>query len=151
MVSYGLLLYRGTGEKLQVYLVHPGGPFFRNKDEGAWTIPKGAPMEGESPEDAARREFEEETGGQLDGALLPLGSIRQKGGKEVHAWASLGQVPDQPRSNTFEIEWPPRSGKHVPFPEIDRGEFFDLATARKKINPAQIPFLDGVVELLLSP
>lgn len=105
-------------------------------------------MEGESPENAARREFGEETGGRLEGELTALGSIQQKGGKEVHAWASTGSVPEVPRSNLFEIEWPPRSGKHASFPEIDRGEFFDLATARKKINPAQIPFLERLAAMM---
>lgn len=131
-------------------LAHPGGPFFKNKDLGAWTIPKGELDGAEAPEAAARREFAEETGLPVNEPLLSLGEIRQKGGKIVVAWAFAGEVPPDfvPRSNTFEIEWPPRSGRRVSFPEIDRAELFALEEARRRINPAQAVFLDRLVALL---
>lgn len=145
--SAGLLMYRrGARGTLEVYLAHPGGPFFKNKDEGAWTIPKGEIPTGEEPLAAARREFEEETGLRIaaSSAFHDLGSIRQKGGKTVYAWAVAGDCPAGHclKSNSFEMEWPPRSGKWQSFPEIDRAEFFPLEAARQKINLAQIPFLD---------
>jgi predicted NUDIX family NTP pyrophosphohydrolase len=129
---------------LELFLVHPGGPFFRNKDEGAWSIPKGEVEEGTEPLAAALREFEEETGtSPPDGELVPLGEIRQKGGKRVVAWAIEGDLePSTLKSNTFEIEWPPRSGRRERFPEIDRADFFTPDLARRKLNPAQAELVD---------
>ena len=145
--SAGLLMYRRSGlSGVEVYLAHPGGPFFKNKDMGAWTIPKGEIPDGEEPLAAALREFEEETGMRFEGSskFHDLGSIRQKGGKTVHAWAVEGDCPAGYclKSNTFEMEWPPRSGRLQKFSEIDHAEFFPLDAAREKINPAQVPFLD---------
>jgi predicted NUDIX family NTP pyrophosphohydrolase len=145
--SAGILLNRPGPE---VLLVHPGGPFWARKDAGAWSIPKGELDEGEDPRACARREFAEETGTQLpDGALEDLGSVRQKGGKEVRAFAVAGDLdPATVTSNTFELEWPPRSGRMQEFPEIDRAEWFGLEEARTKLNPAQVPFLDRLAALL---
>ncbi len=141
--SAGLLIYRRLGSKLEVLLVHPGGPFWRNKDQGAWSIPKGEADDAEDLLAAARREFHEETGFQPDGPFLPLSPVRQKSGKTVHAWAIEGDLdPAAVRSNTFTMEWPPKSGKKTEFPEVDRAAFFDPETARQKINPAQAPLLD---------
>lgn len=141
-LSAGLLLHRQRNGRLQVLLVHPGGPFFKNKDRGAWTIPKGLVEPGEDLLTAARREFEEEIGIEPAGPFLPLTPVKQKSGKIVHAWASPGDFdPTHVSSNTCLLEWPPKSGRHVEFPEIDRAEFFDLESARQKIIPAQIPFL----------
>jgi predicted NUDIX family NTP pyrophosphohydrolase len=144
MTSAGLLMYRRRREGgIEVLLVHPGGPFWKNKDDGAWTIPKGEVAEGEDLLATARREFEEETGTAPRGEFVSLGSIKQKGGKIVHAWAVEGEIDTSAiRSNTFTMEWPPRSGKRATFPEIDRGEFFDLETARRKMNPAQGALLE---------
>jgi predicted NUDIX family NTP pyrophosphohydrolase len=145
--SAGLLMYRGRGESLEVLLVHPGGPFFQNKDEGAWSIPKGELDPGEDALAAAVREFREETGIAPAGPFIPLSTIKQKGGKRVLAWAFAGDCDAAAvRSNTFLLEWPPRSGRQVEFPEIDRAEFFDLETARRKINPAQVVWLEELVE-----
>jgi predicted NUDIX family NTP pyrophosphohydrolase len=146
--SAGMLMYRRTTRGLEVLLAHPGGPYFVKKDLGGWTIPKGEPDPGEALEAAAQREFTEETGLPVIGERLPLGEIRQKGGKTVHAWAFAGEVPPGfvPTSNLFEMEWPPRSGKRARFPEIDRAEMFPLEVARAKINPAQAEFLDRLVE-----
>lgn len=150
-VSAGLLMYRRHDGKLEVLLVHPGGPFFKNRDEGAWSIPKGLVVGDEDLLSAAIREFEEETGLHPRGPFLALRPIIQKSGKIVHAWAFEGDCdPARIRSNTFEIEWPPRSGKKQVFPEIDKAEFFDLPTARKKILPAQLPFLDELEAQLRS-
>jgi predicted NUDIX family NTP pyrophosphohydrolase len=142
--SAGLLMFRRRGDAIEVLLVHPGGPWFRKKDDGAWTIPKGELDEGEDLLARARIEFHEETGFEAAGEFLPLGSVRQSGGKVVHAWAFTGDLPADfaLSSNYFEIEWPPHSGKTQRFPEVDRAEFFDDAQARMKINPAQIAFLD---------
>jgi predicted NUDIX family NTP pyrophosphohydrolase len=143
-VSAGLLMFRRKAGDLEVLLVHPGGPFWKNKDDGAWSIPKGEAAPGEDLFTRAQIEFEEELGIKPQGNWIPLGSIKQKGGKTVHAWAFEGDLP-QPfdlKCNTFEIEWPPRSGKIREFPEVDRAEFFALDPARGKINPAQRPFLD---------
>ena len=142
--SAGLLLYRRTGGTLEVLLVHPGGPFWKGKDEGAWTMPKGEVAEGEEPLATARREFVEETGQAVPaGALVQLQSIRQRGGKIVHAWAVEGDLDAAAIvSNTIRMEWPPKSGKFVAFPEVDRAGFFDLPTARVKMNPAQVAFLE---------
>jgi predicted NUDIX family NTP pyrophosphohydrolase len=144
---------RGPDGELQVFLVHPGGPFFKKKDEGAWSIPKGLMEAGELPLEAAVREFEEETGVRPQEPLYELGSVVQRGGKIVHAWGFQrnGQEGVEVRSNTFEMEWPPRSGRRQAFPEIDRGEFFDLPEARRKINPAQTAFLDRLAKILDGP
>lgn len=144
-VSAGLLMYRRTGEHLEVLLAHPGGPYFRNKDDGAWTLPKGEVDEGEEELACALREFREETGIDPEGArFLPLGEIKQRAGKRVHAWAFEGDWDGAapPASNTFEIEWPPKSGKRASFPEIDRMAFFTLPLARIKILAAQRELLD---------
>jgi predicted NUDIX family NTP pyrophosphohydrolase len=143
-VSAGLLTFRIKNNKLEVLLVHPGGPFFAKKDGGAWTIPKGEAAPGEDLLQRAQIEFEEELGIRPAGDWIPLGSIKQKGGKIVYAWAFEGDLPDsfKLKSNTFEMEWPPRSGKHGKFPEIDQAVFFSEEVARHKINPAQIALLD---------
>ena len=141
--SAGVLVYRKKDCRFEVLLVHPGGPFWANKDAGAWSIPKGEFGAGENPEDVARREFNEELGPALLVPLQPLGGIRQRGGKIVEAFAAEFDVnADAIASNTFEIEWPPRSGKRQHFPEVDRAAWFDLATAREKINEAQRELLD---------
>ena len=133
-------------------LVHPGGPFWRRKDLGAWTIPKGERMAGEDPEATARREFAEETGHTLDGALLGLGRIKQRGGKQVEAFAIEGDFdPARLVCNSFEIEWPPRSGKRQSFAEVDKAAWFTLEEARAKINGAQIELLERLEALILSP
>jgi len=149
-LSAGLLMYRIRNGELQVFLAHPGGPLYRNKDDGYWTIPKGEPPEGEALIDTAAREFEEETGLKPSQPLQELGSIRQKGGKIVHAWAFEGDWEDsQPiRSNTFEMEWPPRSGKTASFPEVDRAAFFSLIEAKKKIKDAQWPLVERLITIL---
>jgi len=142
-------MYRRIGADLEVLLVHPGGPYWRKKDEGAWSIPKGEMDEGEDAEVAARREFMEETGIALSGLLDPLGEIRQRGGKRVIAFAAEGDVDVQTmQSNTFEIEWPPKSGRMQSFPEIDRAEWFDLASAHAKILEAQRALLDRLAGLV---
>ena len=125
-------------------LVHPGGPFFARKDDGAWTIPKGEAAPGEDLLTHAQIEFEEELGLKPQGEWIQLGSIKQKGGKTVYAWAFEGDLPEsfEPKSNLFEIEWPPRSGKRKQFPEIDQALLFSEEVARRKINPAQVAFLD---------
>lgn len=141
--SAGLLMYRRAGGELQVLLAHPGGPFWRGKDDGAWTIPKGEYEEPEQALDAARREFAEETGFDAAGPFLPLGEVVQKSGKHVLSWACAGECdPARLRCNTFEMEWPPRSGRRQSYPEIDRVEWFELAEARRKIVPAQLPLLE---------
>src|SRR4029453_9860384 len=133
-------MYRRRGGKLEVLLVHPGGPYWRKKDEGSWSIPKGEIADGEDVEVAARREFMEETGTALSGSLDPLGEIRQRGGKLVIAFAVEGDVDVQSiRSNTFEIEWPPKGGRMQSFPEIDRAGGFDLPSALAKILEGRRP------------
>lgn len=141
-VSAGLLLYRRSGA-LEVFLAHPGGPFWAKRDLGAWTIPKGLVEANADLLATARREFAEETGFSPDGPYLPLAPVTQKSGKVVHAFACAGDVdPARLRSNAFEVEWPPKSGKRRSFPEVDRAAWFDLANARAKIIPYQRPFLD---------
>jgi predicted NUDIX family NTP pyrophosphohydrolase len=137
-------LHRGRGNALEVLLVHPGGPFWARRDEGAWSIPKGEYEPGEDPEAAARREFAEELGtAPPAGPTEDLGEIRQKSGKQVRAWALEGDIDaSRIRSNTVEVQWPPRSGKLIEVPEVDRAEWFDLAAARDKINPAQAELLE---------
>lgn len=141
-----------TGERarLEVLLAHPGGPLFARKDDGAWTIPKGLVEEGEDMLAAAQREFEEETGFRADAeAFVPLGEIRQKSGKRVHAWAFVGDAePSELDSNPFEMEWPPRSGQRRSFPEIDRVEWFSLERARAKLLSAQVELLDRLLAAL---
>ena len=147
--SAGVLLYRRRDGVLQVLLAHPGGPFWRTRDEGAWTVPKGAIDPGESPEAAARREFEEEMGTPVTGELRPLPRVRQRGGKWVEAFAVQGDFDVSTlRSNTFETEWPPRSGRNTTFPEVDRAEWLDLDIARRKILPGQAALLDHLEALL---
>ncbi|GGC52704.1 NUDIX domain-containing protein [Chelatococcus reniformis] len=149
MKSAGILMYRRDKGDTQVLLVHPGGPFWQRKDIGAWTIPKGLRASGESAEATARREFAEELGVTVDGPLRPLGSIRQRGGKEVEAFALEGDIDaSRLRSNTFEIEWPPRSGERQTFPEIDRACWFTFAAARNKILSGQQPLLGRLAALL---
>lgn len=132
--------------------MHPGGPFWARRDRGAWSIPKGEPTADEDLLAAARRELHEETGFVADGPALPLGDVRQAGGKTVHAWAVAGDAdPDRLRSNTFEIEWPPRSGRRQTFPEVDRAAWFDLAEAHRRILPAQRAFLDALSTALGAP
>jgi len=148
-LSAGLVMYRGF-PALEVFLVHPGGPFFAKKDLGAWSIPKGLVEPGEDPRFAALREFSEEVGLPVTSELLELGSVTQRGGKRVSAWAFAGDVPSgyTPASNSFEIEWPPRSGRMRSFPEVDRAEFFAVDLARQKLIAAQVPFLDRLLEKL---
>ena len=137
-------MHRRRGDVIEVLLVHPGGPLWKNRDDGAWSIPKGEIEAGEQPVDVARREFHEEIGVAAPGGTWkPLGTVRQAGGKLVHAWAVEAEV-DVSRviSQSFEMEWPPRSGRRQAFPEIDRAEWFDMATSRRKIVPAQAAFLD---------
>jgi predicted NUDIX family NTP pyrophosphohydrolase len=151
--SAGLLMYRHPdGGVLQVLLAHPGGPFWSRKDEGAWTLPKGEYQETEEPLDAARREFAEETGFEARPPFVSLGEIAQKGGKRILAWAFAGDFdPSQLRSNSFEMEWPPRSGKRQSFPEVDRVGWFALDEARRKINAAQAGLLDRLEAALARP
>jgi predicted NUDIX family NTP pyrophosphohydrolase len=149
--SAGLLMFRKGRSGVEVLLAHPGGPFFARKDEGSWTIPKGVMEPGE--EDLlqrARIEFEEELGIKPEGIPVPLGSVRQKGGKIVHAWAIEGDLSPnfECKSNTFDLNWPPHSGKVQSFPEVDRACFFSLEQAARKINPAQADFLARLQELM---
>jgi len=149
--SAGILLYRiAAGGEPEVLLVHPGGPFWARKDAGAWSIPKGEHGDDEDPQACARREFEEETGTALPpGALADLGTVRLKSGKHVTAWAAEGDLDaDAISSNTFEMEWPPRSGRMEAFPEVDRAGWFGLEAAREKLNPAQAEFVDRLRALL---
>jgi predicted NUDIX family NTP pyrophosphohydrolase len=150
--SAGILMYRRGASKLEVLLVHPGGPYWRRKDHGAWSIPKGEINGGEDPAVAAIREFSEETGLAPAGQLKPLGEIRQRGGKRVIAFALEGNLDVSAIiSNSFEIEWPPGSGKMQKFPEIDRAEWFDLPAAHAKIIDGQRPLLDRLVERVERP
>ena len=147
--SAGTLLYRRRGDGLEVFLVHPGGPFWARKDLGAWSIPKGEFTAGEDPRVAARREVAEETGLVPDGVFVALAPLRQAGGKIVHAFALEGDCdPAKIRSNSFTIEWPPRSGERREFPEVDRAAWFALADARRKILKSQLGLLEQLVELL---
>ncbi len=150
-LSAGILMFRKPNSRVQVFLVHPGGPFWRNKDAGAWSLPKGEYAQGEDPLQAARREFAEETGFALEGTFLPLGEVKQPGGKTISAWAIEGDCsPDDLQSNTFSLEWPPKSGRQQQFPEVDRGEWFSMNEARTRILKGQIPLLDRLVALLES-
>lgn len=148
--SAGLLLYRNCG-KLEVFLVHPGGPLWARKDLGAWSLPKGEFADDEDPLEAAKREFNEETGFTVEGEFLPLEPLRQSGGKLVYAWAVKGDCdPRRLQSNLFSMEWPPRSGRIAQFPEVDRGAWFDPPEARRRILPAQAGFIDQLLALLLT-
>jgi predicted NUDIX family NTP pyrophosphohydrolase len=147
--SAGLLMYRGSGPGLELLLVHPGGPFWAKKDLGAWSIPKGEYAGDEDPLAAAQREFTEETGVQPRGTFQPLGEVTQAGGKRVSAWAVEGDFdPAALVSNTFETEWPPRSGRKRSFPEVDRAAWFSPEEGRQKILAGQRPFIDRLVELV---
>lgn len=148
--SAGILLYRRVEGAVEVLIAHPGGPYWRNKDNGAWSLPKGELDDGEDAQRTAIREFAEEIGYTVEvGDLVPLGSIRQKSGKTVHAWAAKGDLdPDQIVSNTFTMEWPPRSGRHQDFPEIDAVAWVDPATAVVKLNAAQGDFVRRLIQFL---
>jgi predicted NUDIX family NTP pyrophosphohydrolase len=147
--SAGLLMYRRRPRGLEVFLVHPGGPFFAKKDLGAWTIPKGEYLEGGQPLEAAKREFQEETGFPVPETFLDLGSIKQAGGKIVAAWAFEGDCdPSNMISNHCEVEWPPRSGRLIEIPEADRGEWFSIDEAKERIKSTQIPLLDRLLTAL---
>src|SRR4029077_4021544 len=147
--SAGILAYRKGVSGLEVFLMHPGGPFWKNKDLGAWSIPKGEIAENEDEEEAAKREFEEETGMKIHADLVPLKPIRQKNGKTVMAWAIRQDIdPSKIVSNLFEIEWRPQSGKHQQFPEMDRAEWFSVSDAREKIIAGQAALIDELEEIL---
>jgi predicted NUDIX family NTP pyrophosphohydrolase len=150
--SAGLLMYRGSGEGTEVFLVHPGGPFWAKKDAAAWSIPKGIADPGEDLLAAARREFHEETGFTAAGDFRPLGAFNQPGGKIVHAWAFEGDCdPSQFVSNAFEMEWPPKSGKRARFPEVDRAGWFGSSEALRKIHRGQQPILFKLFSALDLP
>jgi predicted NUDIX family NTP pyrophosphohydrolase len=151
--SAGILLHRRRGDQPEVLLVHPGGPFWARRDLAAWSIPKGEYEPGDDPLAAARREFEEELGvAPPDGPACDLGEIRQRGGKLVRAWALPGDLDEGLIvSDTFELEWPPRSGRMIEAPEVDRAEWFTLPRARKKINPAQAELLDRFAAMIAGP
>ena len=137
-----------NNEELKVLLVHPGGPFFSKKDEGSWSIPKGEPNDNEDLFETAKREFEEETGVKPGGKFLPLGAVKQKSGKIVWAWTFEGDMERFETKSFFDLEWPPKSGKMQKFPEVDRAEFFTIEEATKKINSAQIPFLERLQKII---
>lgn len=148
-ISAGLLVYRDLNQRLEVLLVHLGGPYWQRKDNGAWTIPRGEVEAGEDLLAAAIREFTEETGWQPHGPYLSLGEVRGRSGKTIHAWAFRGSYdPASIRSNLFEIEWPPRSGRRQQFPEIDRAGFFVIPEAQTKLIRSELPFLNRLVEQL---
>lgn len=150
--SAGILAFRRKRGRIEVLLVHPGGPFWRNKDLGAWSIPKGEYGPSDDPETAARREFCEELGAEINRQLFPLAEVRQRGGKVVRAFAVEAELDaENIQSNGFEIEWPPRSGRKQTFPEVDRAQWFDLNSARSKINEAQRSLLDQVETLAMAP
>ena len=147
--SAGILLYRFYKGDIQVFLVHPGGPFFKNKDLGSWTIPKGEIEENENLLVAATREFHEETGILLTGSFIELKPVKLKSGKLVYAWALEGDLDEKKvRCNTFTMEWPPKSGKFAEFPEIDKGEWFHTTKAFEKIIPAQLSLIEQLLELV---
>jgi predicted NUDIX family NTP pyrophosphohydrolase len=147
--SAGLLMYRLRDRRIEIFLVHPGGPFWAKKDLGAWSIPKGEYAEGENPLDAARREFSEETGFAAKGNFVDLGTVQQAGGKIVSVWAVEGDCdPAKLRSNMCMIEWPPRSGRKIEIPEVDRGAWFTVEEARERILKSQKPIIDLLLERL---
>jgi predicted NUDIX family NTP pyrophosphohydrolase len=148
--SAGILLYRVRAGVLEVFLVHPGGPFWAKKDAGAWSLPKGEFEQGEDPLEHAKREFLEETGSPVEGRFLPLSPVKLKGGKTIFAWAVEGDIDaDAIRSNLFPMEWPPRSGRRQEFPEVDRGGWFDLEAARTRLQEGQLGLL-GELEAVLG-
>lgn len=150
--SAGILLYRNRGRVLEILLVHPGGPFWASKDAGAWSIPKGEIDEDADALECAKREFLEETGSPLEGTFVPLAPLKQRSGKIVQAWAVQGDFDAASiRSNTFSMEWPPRSGKQQEFPEVDRAEWFPLSRAREKLLAGQCGFLDELEQKLRAP
>lgn len=147
--SAGILLFRKTSARVEYFLVHPGGPFWKNKDNGAWSIPKGEFEEGEEPLKAAQREFEEETGVALKGDFIELKPVKQKSGKIVYAWACEGDIDNTIiQSNTIKIEWPPRSGRQIEIPEVDKANWFSFETAKEKMIPGQVPLLQELKALL---
>ncbi|AYK13890.1 MAG: NUDIX domain-containing protein [Methanosarcina flavescens] len=147
--SYGILLFRFRNERLEVMLVHPGGPFWTKKDEGAWSIPKGLPEGHETPLDTAKREFKEETGFEVDGEFIDLGELNQPSKKIVHVWALERDLDvTSVVSNTFKLEWPKNSGKIQEFPEVDKAGWFDIELARKKIRKGQIGFIDRLMSAI---
>lgn len=149
--SAGLLMYRRRAGILEVFLVHPGGPFWDKKDEGSWSIPKGEYEPGENPLEVAKREFQEETSFRAPGELIPLNPRKQPSGKIISAWALEGDCDASAiKSNTFSLEWPPRSGRQREFPEVDRAGWFALATAREKITKGQLGFLDELSQILIG-
>jgi len=142
-------LYRRAGDGIEIFLTHPGGPFWKNKDDGAWTFPKGEYVEPEEPLAAARREFTEETEFSLSGEPIDLGTVKQKGGKHVRLYAFEGDCDaDAIRSNSFETEWPPRSGRYMTFPEVDRAGWFTPDAARRKLLASQVEFVDRLLTLV---
>jgi predicted NUDIX family NTP pyrophosphohydrolase len=148
-LSAGILLYRKRGDNIEVFLGHPGGPFFAKKDNGFWSLPKGEYEDGEEPYDAAVREFREETGHDVSGEAIPLGSVTRKSGKVIQAWGVEGDAdPEKVVSNMVELDWPPRSGKKMLVPEIDRAEWFHIEEARVKLESVQTPFIDRLLEHL---
>lgn len=147
--SAGILLYRQSYKGLEVFLVHPGGPYWAKKDEGAWSLPKGEFVEGEDALQAARREFHEETGFAIDGAFMELTPLKQPSGKIIYAWAVEGEIDaSSVKSNLFSMEWPPKSGRRQDFPEVDRGGWFTIAQAREKLRSGQVGFLEELQEKL---
>jgi predicted NUDIX family NTP pyrophosphohydrolase len=149
--SAGILLYRVRSEVLEVFLVHPGGPYWLNKDDGAWGIPKGEIEESEDALPAAQREFQEETGSAVSGLFQALTPVKTRGGKQILAWAAKGELdPATLKSNLFSMEWPPRSGRMQSFPEVDRGAWFRLEQARVKISAGQLPLLEELSTLLAT-
>ncbi len=148
--SAGILLFKSVNNQLEIFLVHPGGPFWKNKDLGSWSIPKGEYPDGENPLEAAKREFQEETGTMLSGNFIELNPVKLKSGKLIHAWALQSDIDAATiTSNEFEMEWPPKSGKIKRFPEVDRGEWFTFETAVKKVNPAQVGLIEQLQKLLV--
>ena len=149
--SAGLLLYRCMENTIEFFLVHPGGPFWKNKDIGAWTIPKGELEDEEDALETAKREFKEETGSEIDGNFIALTPVKQKGGKLVYAWAVKGDIDaDNLTSNSFKIQWPPKSGKWIDVPEVDKSGWFSVAEAKQRLISGQIPLIDELLDLTKS-